>query len=217
MIVVGDDEMLLFSEHEYGRERPKRQRKKVESIAPVPWRDGWYRVRQSKGPIPFWHLIAPGDGNHGSFSTLCGRKGSPVSHSVTYDGPNMIECDECAAAPPVSGGTFHPPTSRTRHPSNTSRRTDPDTSVAAARSQPMVTTELQLSAIDRALREAEDRGLTDEELCDALLGTGWADSGIRTRRATLVDMAVIAWRGDTRPSRRGREMRVWVHADWSSK
>lgn len=218
---MADDELLLFDPDQYGRGTKRRARRKVETIQPVPYRPGWYRVRQAKGPIAFWHLIARSVTGEGSYATICGKVGLPISHSTHYDGSQMVECPACAAAPPAV--IYYPPlpsqeSSRQRHPSAHvgTRRDDPAQSHDAAESVTGLTTQLQLSAIARTIEDAGPNGLTDEELCRELLGTGWADSGIRTRRQVLAGMAVIAWNGTTRPSIRGRQMRVWVHAEHRS-
>jgi hypothetical protein len=89
---------------------------------------------------------------------------------------------------------------------------DPSTSQDAAASVKSSTVQSQLTTIERLFAVAGATGLTDEELAKLLVLTGWADSGIRTRRSVLSEMAVLAHLGETRPTSRGRQARVWVHA-----
>lgn len=84
-----------------------------------------------------------------------------------------------------------------------SRRTDPDTSVAAAVSLP------DLSALERLVLATFDRAvsLTDEELCEQLPDV-YAPT-LKSLRSRLKKRGLLVPTHSRRPSCRGREQIVW--------
>lgn len=90
------------------------------------------------------------------------------------------------------------------------RRTDPGTSWEAAESVRNVReSQRRVYAILGALH-----GATDEEMINEARVMGWltSESGLRTRRAELVDMGHVADSGKRRLTRGGRQSIVWVTA-----
>lgn len=90
------------------------------------------------------------------------------------------------------------------------RRSDPDTSVAAADSVKRTTVERQRTRIVALL---DVRGpCTDEELASWYIHH-WDDdftpSGLRTRRSELVKLRRVEWTGEKRRISTGRLARVW--------
>ena len=96
--------------------------------------------------------------------------------------------------------TLEPARPRTRHD-------DPATSHLAGASVPR-TTALKAVIID-ALRA---RPSTDEELVDRLerAGVKASPSGVRSRRAELVEAGFVIESGQVRPTRMGRDATVWA-------
>ncbi len=96
------------------------------------------------------------------------------------------------------------------------RRTDPDTSHAAAASVKELTKKQKaVLAILRVLTESMG-GATDEQIADAYqTNLPWerlpeqSDSGLRTRRSELVRKGVVVDSGERRRNRAGRQCAVW--------
>lgn len=92
-------------------------------------------------------------------------------------------------------------------PHATARRTDPDTSHAAARAF----TEERLTAIQRdvlAFFRAKQRA-TDEDVEDALKSKHPAFSTLRKRRTDLVERGFLRDSGDRKINRNNRKMIIW--------
>ena len=87
------------------------------------------------------------------------------------------------------------------------RRDHPATSRRAARSAPVVTGQQRVMLV---LQDAGDRGLTDQEIADAL---GMSPSTARPRRVELVRAGWVISSGRERPSALNRAMTVWVATD----
>lgn len=90
------------------------------------------------------------------------------------------------------------------------RRTDPETSHAAAASVTDLRTRQQ--AVLSALWQLGP--VTDEVLVEKYPtlwpGLPQSPSGIRTRRSELCDLGLVEWSGLKRPLASGRAARVWV-------
>lgn len=93
------------------------------------------------------------------------------------------------------------------------RRTDPSTSWLAARStSPKSTRELYNDIVFVATSNQKITGVTDEELIHVLteqMSRTYTPSGIRTRRAELVEAGWIRDSGVRRETRSGRPSIVW--------
>ena len=99
------------------------------------------------------------------------------------------------------------------------RRTDPETSRAAAAS--IGDLRERQYAVLKVLRKRPAAGFTDEELVDLYNGYArmWqsrsdvyppqSPSGIRTRRSELVRLGFVEWSGERRVMTTGRLARVW--------
>lgn len=99
---------------------------------------------------------------------------------------------------------FDPPDREYRPP--TARRTDPDTSrAAAALAEPRAGTNRAKALA--ALRSAGQGGLTDFELADA---TGVAQTSIGVRRKELRDAGYVTDSGRRRPAPSGTPAIVWI-------
>lgn len=85
------------------------------------------------------------------------------------------------------------------------RRTDPETSHAAAASVKVRASQLAV------LRFIEREGpMTDEHLVQTYDGEpAQSPSGLRTRRKELVDQGLIEWTGELARMSTGRQARVW--------
>lgn len=92
------------------------------------------------------------------------------------------------------------------------RATDPETSWDAAE------TVKNINAVQKAIMELlEAHRMTDEELVDQyILGMlagklpMASESGIRTRRDELVRAGKVGYTGEKRPTRSGRQARIWA-------
>jgi hypothetical protein len=84
-----------------------------------------------------------------------------------------------------------------------------ETSLDAYRSVKPAITSLQ-SLVLSTLREAGEKGLTDEELTDRHSDEN--RSTYRTRRAELVRRGLVRATGQKRRLRNGRQGRVWIAA-----
>ena len=96
--------------------------------------------------------------------------------------------------------TLEPARPRTRH-------ADPATSHRAA------ATVVRTSALKQLILDAlAARPMTDEELIDelTLAGVHASPSGVRSRRAELVDEGRVHETGRTRSTRMGRDATVWA-------
>jgi hypothetical protein len=99
---------------------------------------------------------------------------------------------------------------------NFARATDPETSHAAARSVTEDTiTELQ-RAIDRVIRDAFPRPLSDEAIRAHLSAQGILStpSGCRTRRSELLHAGYIVDSGQRGWTMSGRKTILWTVAHW---
>lgn len=98
---------------------------------------------------------------------------------------------------------FDPP-----DPRHLARTGDPSTSHEAAQSLRAVTiTKTRMAILD--LIRAHPDGLTDQDIAVMLPGLA-SPSGLRTRRAELVDMGLVADSKRRKPSIANRRMIVWV-------
>ena len=86
------------------------------------------------------------------------------------------------------------------------RRSDPETSLAAARS---VVPGIRQARAEVLALFRELGPMTDEEARQSY-GGNQTDSGLRTRRVELVRMGLIEDSGRRWPSRTGRQMIVWA-------
>ena len=91
------------------------------------------------------------------------------------------------------------------------RRTDPETSHAAAESLDPTRLRRSQEFVLGVLR-AYPAGLTDEELREAVDRTGYAisDSGLRTRRSELVRLGLVEDSGERATTLAGRQTIVWA-------
>lgn len=124
-------------------------------------------------------------------------------------------CDRCGGAGLIDGWDMAGrPEARpcpSCQPSARARRSDPITSHEAAASVRKIT-----ETHTRLLDLLERRGaMTDEEISAAWTGSGLppaSPSGLRSRRAELVDRGLIADSGMTRLTASGRRTIVWISA-----
>lgn len=125
-------------------------------------------------------------------------------------------CDRCSGSGEISGYDFSGrpearPCPACSPPIARARRTDPGTSHEAAASVRRITeTHSRLLAL-----LAEQGPMTDEEISAAWAGSGLppaSPSGLRSRRAELVDRGLIVDSGSTRTTASGRRTIVWIAA-----
>ena len=90
-------------------------------------------------------------------------------------------------------------------PYKRTRKTDPETSLAAAESVAKIT-EKQRSVL-AVLRHYGPA--TDEEIRDKFPPNSQSDSGLRTRRSELVRRGLVRHSGEYRTLASGRQARVW--------
>ena len=87
----------LFDLTDYGGTEPtahekRRNRKTTTTSSPVePHQEPWTCVRQIKGMLPFFHVIAS-QNSQGSVLTYCGQWGTKVTNLGVDD---MIRCPMC--------------------------------------------------------------------------------------------------------------------------
>lgn len=137
-----------------------------------------------------------------ALADLCDQYGIA---SVLYElGAKEAATFVSAVAPPVPAPPIHPP-AHTR-----SRAGDPATSRAAARSLDPDRLGPVYRRILTILRGSE--GLTDEDLHGRWTGPIVSMSGLRTRRAELVDAGLVRDSGRREKLRSGRQGIVWVVA-----
>ena len=87
-----------------------------------------------------------------------------------------------------------------------SRKSDPVTSVDAGRAADLHGS--QAAVLDLMRDFGTEFGWTQGELEDRLRGE-WSPSRIRSAVSELVELGLVEWTGDTRPTRYGRKARVY--------
>ncbi len=93
-------------------------------------------------------------------------------------------------------------------PYKRTRKTDPETSLAAAASVTELTKKQEL--VLSVLRELGP--MTDEQIAEQWVRP-FSESGLRTRRSELVRRGLVRWTGEHRKLRSGRMARVWEAPD----
>lgn len=95
---------------------------------------------------------------------------------------------------------------RAAEPRAHARRTDPETSHAAAKSVGSV----EITELQRWIFDALEEPMSDEQLWNALAGRGrLTPSGVRTRRSELVEQGFVCDSGRRTSTTSGRQSIVW--------
>ncbi|MGN6200499.1 hypothetical protein [Humibacter sp.] len=88
------------------------------------------------------------------------------------------------------------------------RKADPVTSQLAAEGSDL---EGSQAAVFIALAGVGERGATDEEIKELVVGLGrWSDARLRSARAELVAAGVVVDSGSLRTTSYGRDAKVWI-------